>query len=510
MGRSGDIAATGLSSSIDPVTEHAVCFKDCNPASRRFIQCTWRALVKACAHVGVAPCPLTDAAVEAVVRQWLKRGVSSSTLQNHRWALERLQEASSPGSELATLSAARWARLVWSASPARRVVRPVPTITVYETGLLVERLGTDWESQRLRILLQLLDKTGASLPVLLHVKQSDVVGNSITFHLRRGPHTVDLGVDTVEALLPWLDHVDPQAFLFSNDAGVTPLPVRAVSAMLCRSALEVLSHPITWRAVRNASIRFQLRLGISAQSLAIQCGMGVQALLRAADMPLSQFEYGLMQQHGTSVISDWPLFTHVYQAMRSAGEEFSGVRDRAIFSLLYFAFATPATISAMNRSDFAEGMYCLEREHGWRAFGSQERVVAALTEWMVVRGEYQGPLFVCAEKGKGAQRVTPAQIETMVRQRSRLQRRCFTASAVRLAGITRAADAGLPLAELADASDLAYEQLAGVLGLHQNAETIARVKLQIDALLKARIDPNRFEHIRDKLPNRDYIHAGTP
>ena len=498
------------SDAFDPLAAFAKDLAAYREASRRAIESTWRAYSKTCVAGGLAPWPLTDANIEFVVRRWIAVGATGTTLQVRQWALRRLHAFDRASVALTALSTATWARWIWSCVPARKGGSPRPRLTVFETHRLMDSLERDADYHWLRVLLAITDRTGSSLRTLLQVRQRDLADAVLTLNPRQGTYAVPLDEAEIHALKDLGVSSAADAFLFSGDGGATALSSDRVNRDLGRHAEAVLGRPVAMREVQEAAIRFLLQLGVATKSLSQCTGLRPRTLIRVARLRAPLDDRPLIIQYGIPVRAHHPAFAELWRVMQRTEASLSGARDRAILSLVYFDFATPETVSAMDRDDVhADGAYSLPRASDLTVTLAEPHVAQALGAWAALRGNEPGPLFF-AEDGATGRRLQPKEVEGLVRERSRGLRRPFTAATLRLGGIARAANAGLPLARLADQADIGYEELAHILALHQRSETAARVRQQIDALRDARGSPATFRDLCIGPLVRCYIHAATP
>lgn len=495
---------------FDPLTAFAKELGAYREASRRAIASTWRTFSKTCVAGGLAPWPLTDANIEFVVRRWIAVGATGTTLQLRQWALRRLHAFDRASVAVTALSTATWARWIGSCVPTRKSVKPRPRLTVFETHRVIDALARDADYHWLRVLLAVIDRTGSSLCTLLQVRQRDLADAVLTLHPHRGTYAVPLEEDEVHALKDLGVSSAADAFLFSGDGGATALSSHRVNRDLGRYAKAILGRPVAMREVQEAAIRFLLQLGVATHALWQCTGLRPRTLMRVARLRAPLDDRPLIIQYGIPIRAHHPAFAELWRVMQRTEASLSGVRDRAILSLVYFDFATPETVSAMDRDDVhADGTYSLPRAPDLTVTLAEPHVAQALCEWVALRGDEPGPLFFAEDEATG-RRLQPAEVDGLVRERSRGLRRPFTAATLRLGGIARAANAGLPLARLADQADMRYEELAHVLALHQRTETAARVRLQIDALRDARGSPATFRDLCTGPLVRCYIHAASP
>lgn len=495
---------------FDPLTAFAKDLAAYREASRRTIESTWRGFSKTCAAAALAPWPLTDANIEFAVRRWIAGGATGTTLQVRQWALRRLHEFDRASATLTALSAATWARWIWSCVPTRKGGASRSRLTVFETHRLMDSLERDADLHWLWVLLAVIDRTGASLRALLQVRQRDLADAVLTLRHRQGTYAVPLEEEEVHALQDLGASSVANAYLFSGDGGATPLSSHRVNRDLGRCAEAVLGRPVSMREIQEAAIRFLLQLGVALKSLSKITGLSPFSLVRLSGLCADARDMSLMARYGIPVSAELPVFADLFGVLQRADDPFTGTRDRAILSLIYFDFATPAMVSAMEHDDVHDdGTYSLPREGGLTVTFAEHHVAHALGEWLAIRGSALGPLFVASTLAP-VRRMLPQVVEQVVRERSRFLRRPFTAASLRLGGIARAANAGLPLAQLADQADMAYDDLADVLHLHQRAETAARVRQQIESLRSARLSPSTFEELCIGQLVRCYIHAGSP
>jgi hypothetical protein len=150
---------------------------------------------------------------------------------------------------------------------------------------------------------------------------------------------------------------------------------------LGRCAEAVLGRSVSMREVQEAAIRFLLQLGVAIKSLEQCTGLRPHTLIRVAGLLAPLDDRPLITQYGIPMRADHPVFAELWRVMQRIDASMSGLRDRAILSLLYFDFATPEMVSMMDRDHVhADGTYSLTRGPDLTVTLAEHHVVQALGE----------------------------------------------------------------------------------------------------------------------------------